>query len=159
MPDFKCHSCNTRYVINDVEFETVYSNLEFFQCSTCGNYVLLKQNKQFSKRIENVKENKFKKYLCEIFDIEIIKYFFTFSWMKYKHPAARLFNKLATISELFSIYYVFRFIMFDLFKNESIEIFIESITSSMLLWLNLADVIIFRVVANFIEKYLKISDE
>ena len=159
MTKFICKNCQTVYEIDQEELETVYNNSEFFQCSECGSYVPLKTAVHSSETIHTSSENKFKKILIEILDVELLKYFFKFSWMKYKHPAARLFDKLATLAEIWWIYYGIVFIGQMFVQDKSLEIVINSFLTSIMMWCAFANVIFYRVFANFLEKYLKISEK
>lgn len=96
---FYCATCNQKYQIEEDRLNelAIWHKPGSFHCSKCNQYTNIKYipcEPEVSVVESNTNSNS---NPDTVFDLELYKFLFNFSWMKYKHPAARLVNKLATI--------------------------------------------------------------
>lgn len=94
---FYCATCNQKYEIDDDRMNELaaWHKPGSFHCPKCNQYTsitYIKKEPIISRIESNTSSNP-----DTVFDLELYKFLFNFSWMKYKHPAARLVNKIATI--------------------------------------------------------------
>lgn len=156
-----CNKCNIAYEIDDSIWETEYSHIEFFQCSNCGAYIKLKhelnKNNEELKHIHSSKKNSSAleknnsfNFFSELIDIELLIFFFKLTWMRYKHPIARLFDKIGTINLL--IFYMCAFFcLIQLILDSHIGVGI----CSRLLIFSVLSVITNKILAAIFNKFFK----
>lgn len=90
-----------------------------------------------------------------IFDWKLISYFFGFTWMRYSSPAARFFDKIATVNSFFCIITLFFLLCQVLdFLDGNKYVFGSFWWSNILLCSSIPSVIINRIIGDVLEQFL-----